>query len=450
MKFTLSPWQKAAPLALLLTIGVQDRADAAAVLSYPSAEHAISGDVTFWWVQDPDAWGYWLSLVDDDGVVYSSYQVHGANQSNTVIQNIPAGKPLTAELITIYLDGNNVTNWDTRESIRFNAPAAQVIAPLSDSLTGSSQTFSWNPVQGATAYYWTLTDEFGATWFSHYVTGQTEVTLEGLPVDGRKLTSTLHTVVENNWERVSLREFTTGSETTTTPSIWQPAPGTTWQWQLSGQINTAFDVQMYDIDLFDAPQSVINTLKADGRKVICYFSAGSSENWRPDAASVPSSVQGRNNGWAGEKWLDIRAIDALAPVMRARLDLAVSKGCDGVEPDNVDGYSNNTGFSMTANDQLVFNRWLAEEAHLRGLSIGLKNDVDQIVELEPWFDWALNEQCAEFDECDLMSPFTDAGKAVFGVEYSGNASNFCPEINALNFDWLIKDLDLTDTFATCR
>lgn len=42
--------------------------------------------------------------------------------------------------------------------------------------------------------------------------------------------------------------------------------------------------------------------------------------------------------------------------MQARLDLAVQKGCDGVEPDNVDGYQNNSGFPLTAQDQLAYNR----------------------------------------------------------------------------------------------
>ncbi len=65
-------------------------------------------------------------------------------------------------------------------------------------------------------------------------------------------------------------------------AVWQPKPGTTWQWQLTGEIDTSFDVAMYDIDLFDTPQAVIETLHQDGRTVICYFSAGSYEDWRPD------------------------------------------------------------------------------------------------------------------------------------------------------------------------
>lgn len=235
-----------------------------------------------------------------------------------------------------------------------------------------------------------------------------------------------------------------------TTGIWSPSPGTSWQWQLTGAVDTSFNVQMYDIDLFDTPPSVIESLHNQGRVVICYFSAGSWENWRPDAGQFPAGVKGRSNGWAGEKWLDIRALDVLGPVMAARLDLAVAKGCDGVEPDNVDGYQNNSGFSLTPQDQLAFNIWLAEQAHARGLSIGLKNDLDQVSVLEPYFDWALSEQCYQYRECDALTPFVAAGKAVFGVEYVGDPGEFCSITNALDFDWLKKDLDLGASRIACR
>ena len=157
----------------------------------------------------------------------------------------------------------------------------------------------------------------------------------------------------------------------------------------------------------------------------------------------PESVLGDPlEGWPGERWLDIRQIDLLAPIMSARLDLAQSKGCDGVEPDNIDGYANQSGFQLSADDQLAYNRWLAEQAHLRQLSIGLKNDLDQVSDLLPHFDWALNEQCFQYNECDLLLPFIQAGKAVFGVEYELEPDAFCSQANALDFDWLKKNLEL--------
>lgn len=233
--------------------------------------------------------------------------------------------------------------------------------------------------------------------------------------------------------------------------IWRPAPGTSWQWQLSGTLDTTFDVEMYDLDLFETEPAAIASLRAAGRAVICYFSAGSWEDWRPDAGDYPSEVLGNDlDGWEGERWVDVRQLDLLGPILGARLDLARSKGCTGVEPDNVDAYQNSSGFPLTAGDQLIFNRWLATQAHARGLSVGLKNDLDQIPDLVDDFDWALDEQCWEYDECDALAPFVAAGKAVFGVEYTGDPAVFCPPLTAMGYSWLKKNLDLDAWRVDCH
>jgi hypothetical protein len=128
--------------------------------------------------------------------------------------------------------------------------------------------------------------------------------------------------------------------------------------------------------------------------------------------------------------------------MEARLDLCKAKGFDGVEPDNIDGYSNSTGFPLTYQDQIAYNQWIAGAAHTRGLSVGLKNDRDQVPDLEASFDWALDEQCFRYQECDALSPFGSAGKAVFEVEYQGSTATFCPVADALGFNSMKKCLSL--------
>jgi hypothetical protein len=234
-------------------------------------------------------------------------------------------------------------------------------------------------------------------------------------------------------------------------SIWRPTPGTSWQIQFSGQIDTSLDVQVYDLDMVDTPRSTIDQLHTDGHTVMCYFSAGSWEQWRSDADDFPDSVLGDDlDGWPGEKWLDIRRLDLLGPIMSARLDTAVQKSCDGVDPDNVDGYANNTGFNLSYQDQIAYNTWLADQAHARGLAIGLKNDLDQIADLLPYFDWALNEQCFQYNECDLLLPFVTANKPVFGIEYNSDMSSFCPLANQMNFDFLKKNWDLDAWRIACR
>jgi len=245
---------------------------------------------------------------------------------------------------------------------------------------------------------------------------------------------------------------TCGQRTESEVLVWRPAPGTSWQWQLSGTIDETLDVAMYDIDLFDAPKAVIDRLHARRIKVVCYFSAGSHEDWRPDATAFPAAVIGASlDGWPRERWLDIRSA-AVRARMVARLDRARARGCDGVEPDNVDGYANRTGFPLTARDQLQFNRFLARAAHARGLSIGLKNDLDQAAILEPSFDWALDEECMQFAECDRLQPFIAAGKAVFHVEYgdAALARKICPDANARTFDTLVKNLVLDSARIACR
>ncbi|MFF9197076.1 endo alpha-1,4 polygalactosaminidase [Streptomyces sp. NPDC014779] len=223
---------------------------------------------------------------------------------------------------------------------------------------------------------------------------------------------------------------------------WRPAPGLAWQWQLSGRLDPTVDVPVYDIDGFDHPASAVADLHRRGRKVICYLSTGAWEEFRPDAGKFPKELLGAGNGWPGERWLDIRRTDLLAPLMAARLDMCRTKGFDAVEPDNMDGYANRTGFPLTAADQLAYNRLIARLAHERGLAVGLKNDLDQIPQLLADFDFAVNEQCAEYEECDRLTPFVTSGKAVFHAEYELPLAAFCPRSKELGLDSILKKYEL--------
>jgi len=250
--------------------------------------------------------------------------------------------------------------------------------------------------------------------------------------------------------------WTDGGDGGVGPAVWAPAPGTSWQWQLTGTIDTSVDVAMYDVDLFDAPGGTIDALHADGRVVVCYFSAGSREDWRPDAGAFQAADDGNGlAGWPGETWLDVRSTN-VREIMQARLDLAVAKGCDGVEPDNVDGYANDTGFPLSEADQLDYDGFLAAEAHLRGLSVGLKNTVDLVGALAPAFDWALNEECLTYSECSTLAPFIAAGKAVFHVEYVNDPADgpalltsVCGDPTIDGFSTLIKTWDLDAWRLAC-
>jgi len=249
--------------------------------------------------------------------------------------------------------------------------------------------------------------------------------------------------------------------------MWVPTQGLRWQYQLQGKLNTKLCVvpasggpcvrpNVYDLDLY-APNGVtLNTaavaaVHAVGAHAVCYVDAGTWEDWRPDAGLYPASVKGDSNGWPGERWLDIRATAVLLPIITARVAKCAAAGFDAVDFDNVDGYENTTGFPLTATDQLTFNEDLAGIAHSYGLSVGLKNDTDQLAQLESSFDFAINEQCARYDECDAYDGWTAAGKAVVEVEYHTKPARYCPSADLHGRDAMQKGTALrAKPWKPCR
>ena len=234
---------------------------------------------------------------------------------------------------------------------------------------------------------------------------------------------------------------------------WRPVLGLTWQWQIgNNNIDTSVEANVYDIDLY-VPQSVIDELHAKSRKVIGYLSVGSWEDWRPDKDQFPPEVLGKDyEGWHGEKWLDIRQIDRLAPIMRARLDLCKAKGFDAVEPDNIEVHTNDTGFPITYDDQLNYALWLADEAHKRGLAISQKNASDQTKDLVNIYDFAITEDAFHYGWAEKMNPFIEAGKPVFAAEYTdlgGDFEAFCQKSKQLKFSTILKHRNLDAWLQTC-
>lgn len=241
-----------------------------------------------------------------------------------------------------------------------------------------------------------------------------------------------------------------------TNAIWKPSPADTLQWILGAALDTSAAASVYDVDGFETNASDIARLHSMRRHAICYINAGAYENWRPDSATFPSQVIGNAYaGWPGESWLDIRRIDLLGPIMQARIDMCKSKGFDAIEPDNIEGYANATGFPLTAADQIVFNSWLASLAHERGLSIALKNDADQIGELQPLYDFALSEDCWNQGWCAQLAPFHSAGEAVFNAEYTDVTApaaflgSYCPQARVAGFDAIFKRRQLDAWLQTC-
>ena len=248
---------------------------------------------------------------------------------------------------------------------------------------------------------------------------------------------------------------------------WVPSVGTRWQYQLQPPVDTTitavpwtggpavrpdvFDIDLYEADGVTPASAAVAAIHAIDARAICYVSAGTYENWRPDAAAFPAVVLGASNGWPGEKWLDIRRLDVILPIMSVRVQLCAAAGFDAVEFDNMDAAFNRSGFKVSKAQQIEFNRAMAGVAHFHGLAVGLKNDVAQLTQLEPWYEFAINEQCSQYTECSGYDAWTQAGKAVAQVEYTVSLATFCPSAIAGGRSGIKKDLLLLATpYTPCN
>ena len=284
-------------------------------------------------------------------------------------------------------------------------------------------------------------------------------------------------------------------------ACWKPATNARWQYQLeaardksgnclftsTGGINVGISgtpftrrrlgqPTVFDIDFQTDGACTGGTITQENsargrrdpreaeRKAICYIDAGGAESFRPDFPAYQAfndncggCLFGRPiGGFRNEFWLNINNNQGSATFILgqigARLDRCVADRFDGVEMDVVDAWSNRTGLTITPDTQLLFNTALANLAHSKGLTVALKNDVEQIPDLAPYFDYAINEQCEQYSECgNYTTYFASAGKAVFQVEYKLKTSTFCPPANAANRNAIIKTYDLLDLpWTPCR
>ncbi len=289
-----------------------------------------------------------------------------------------------------------------------------------------------------------------------------------------------------------------------TPGRWEPTPGARWQYQLessdrghaaTGGIDvgicnppvsggpcvrpSVFDIDLYEDGRVSGNDHTVNARAVDaihrrGGHAICYVSAGTAERFRPDYRRYVRfdrrsghRLLGKpfSDRFSNEYWLNINngrgQRDFVLRRVGARTRKCAGAGFDAVEYDVVDAYAQGrrvTGWRIRARTQLRFNRALARIAHRNGLAVGLKNDLGQAPKLEPRFDFAINEQCLQFRECDSNPPpgyraFTRAGKAVFEVEYRIPPSRFCADANRLGLSSIKKARDFSldaEPWTPCR
>ncbi len=228
---------------------------------------------------------------------------------------------------------------------------------------------------------------------------------------------------------------------TSAGSCWRPPVVSRWQYQLQGSvnsagkciypatgfINTAITGPSFATGQQVAPSVFDIDIYQDRDKVIGYLDAGTAETWRPDYPqyqSFNSSCGGclfgkPVGGFRNEFWLNINtnvsgtnpntgqtetAQQFILDELAARLAKARSAGADAIEFDNVDAYQNKTGLTISAVTQEQFDAAIANLAHTAGFAVGLKNDLGQAGDLQPYFDFAINEQCWQYQECNFPAP----------------------------------------------
>lgn len=241
-------------------------------------------------------------------------------------------------------------------------------------------------------------------------------------------------------------------------SWWSPNVGASWQIEIKYPLNdTSLNASVYDIDLLSNKVATISQLHTQNRKVICYFSAGSYEDFYPDSTQfLPSDYGAPLVNWPGEWWLNTSSSN-VRNIMLKRLDLAASMTCDGVDPDNTDAYNNENGLNLTINDAVSYISFLADAAHARNLSIGLKNSGDLVPFVLDKVQWQVNEQCVENKECNTFRPFITAGKPVFHIEYPSLAptinattkAQLCNDSRETGFSTILKKIGLDSWIDAC-
>lgn len=295
-----------------------------------------------------------------------------------------------------------------------------------------------------------------------------------------------------DWEAL---EVYSNSGEAVTP--WTPPVRTRWQWQLEGApgkhestggINVAVcrptfrggpcvRPDMFDIDLYVDPSiagrfgyvvdtAAVDAIHASGRHVVGYVTSGDIERWRPDYEQFvdfdrrcDGCLMGEpfSRRFPDEYWANLNDDEGqrefMLQMLQARTDRVAAAGFDGIEYDIMDAFAQGrrvTGWRISAETQLAYNIALAEMAHADGLSVALKNDGLQIPELLPYFDFAVNEQCFQYDECDgggYPAPgwraFVRAGKAVFEAEYRLDPKDFCRTANRWDFNSILKSRDFS-------
>ncbi|KAH6623208.1 glycoside hydrolase superfamily [Chaetomium tenue] len=233
-------------------------------------------------------------------------------------------------------------------------------------------------------------------------------------------------------------------------------PGVKWQIIIQNTLDVEAALQptdavVWDLDLYHVartPEIVTHLRNNDPDAIlICYFNAGLAQE-----SDCDYDTKWKNSGLLGniyspdepdfsdERWVNIKNQTA-RDWMKDRITLARDYGCDGVDPDNIDGYlndldnNNGTGWNLSEGDYVSFVTELATHAHSlttdRGhtLLIGQKNAPELVEQIGGDLDFAVLEDCKTLNDdedyvfCGDFQTYIAEGKPVFSIEYPSTLGN---------------------------
>ncbi|KAI9328536.1 glycoside hydrolase superfamily [Obelidium mucronatum] len=271
---------------------------------------------------------------------------------------------------------------------------------------------------------------------------------------------------------------------------------------------------LYDVDIETSAAKIAEIKTWGGAKVVCYFEAGTWVKTRPWASKYSGAAGATGKTVSGaigfpyeapytnELWVNPSDPSVRSVMKDVILPFAKARGCDMVEPDNVQGFERDsycTGFEAKtgancgsckagspANKNfyidkkcdadykawLDFNKFLADSAHALGMGIALKNNHHQAAELVKYHDFVLAEQCTSFGssysngttigasllgskakDCVGFVPFLKAGKGVALTAYTGTIAKACtdaaPYLPFGGLNTILKKTSLKSTRKAC-
>ena len=208
-----------------------------------------------------------------------------------------------------------------------------------------------------------------------------------------------------------------------------------WDWQIGRvtplQRTGGRAVDIYDIDGFLTTGAQVRAIRTTWQastlrhpRTVCYLDLA-WEDYRPDATpgtpgtpEIPGTPGGYfpaaalgavYYGYPEERWVDLRQLDALKPMLRERIGMCARKGFDAVELDDIDSFDppSTTGFRLTPGDAENFLAYAFNEIHLAGMTALWKNS--------PYLSWWGRQYAdgAVVEECYL-------NHACFAAQFQGS------------------------------